>query len=139
MKSVMQFLLVAIALLFINPIFAQTPLCTREQAMQAETEASTLPDWDAVKRSFIKFSNCDDGAISEGYSETVSRLLADHWDSTVELIVLTKNDNAFEAFVIKHVDETVPSERLKKIVTNTREHCPAGGATLCLKLKNTAK
>lgn len=139
MKLIMQFLLVAIALLFVNLIFAQTPRCSREQAMQADSEASTLSDWDAIKRSFIKFRNCDDGGISEGYSESVSRLLAEHWKNTVKLIVLTKNDAAFEAFVIKHIDETVPSERLKQIIINAREHCPDGGTRLCLKLENAAK
>jgi hypothetical protein len=54
----------------------QKKTCSQEEAIQAETEASTLKDWTAVYISFKRFSHCDDAAISEGYSDAVGRLLA---------------------------------------------------------------
>ncbi|HEV7817019.1 MAG TPA: hypothetical protein VGP06_18215, partial [Janthinobacterium sp.] len=58
---------------------SQNKICTREEAIQAETEASSLKDWDAVYRSFKRFSHCDDAAIGEGYSDVVGRLLTTDW------------------------------------------------------------
>lgn len=138
----MRYLLVTVTLLLVaacSSISARTPTCSREQAMKAETAASTLPDWDSVYRSFREFRGCDDGAIAEGYSESVSRLLAERWDDADKLIALTTKDPAFEAFVIRHVDETVPSDRLAQIVQNLQAHCPPGGETLCARLVKAAK
>jgi hypothetical protein len=59
-----------------NVSLAQSPTCTDERGARAEREASSLENWAAVYRSYQEYQGCDDGAISEGYSESVSRLLA---------------------------------------------------------------
>src|SRR3982074_1447518 len=82
-----------------------TKPCTQEQAILAENEASSLANWVDVHKSFKRFAQCDDGAISEGYSNAVARLLSDNWDSVGELNHLVSNDEAFKQFVFHHVDE----------------------------------
>jgi hypothetical protein len=66
---------------------AQKP-CTREEAMQAADDTDHLDNWNAVYRSFKRFSQCDDGGIAEGYSDDVGKLLADHWDQFPRLVKL---------------------------------------------------
>jgi hypothetical protein len=42
--------------------------------------------------------------------------------------------------VLKHIDETVPEERLGQIAKNARSNCAAGGRNLCLSIaKATGK
>ena len=117
----------------------QTKSCTQEEAIQAETEASTLKNWDDVYRSFKQFAHCDDGAIGEGYSDVVGRLLAKDWKHVGRLLTLTSSDKKFERFVIRHVDETVPSDELKQIIKNTNSHCSSRGKRLCAQIKNAAQ
>jgi hypothetical protein len=108
--------------------------------MNAEKEADSLKDWHQMYRSYTRFSQCDDGAIAEGYSESVSKILADDWKSFSRLIALTNRDNNFRAFVLKHIDQTVPADRLAKIRNNTRSQCPSAGRKLCTSIaKATGK
>jgi hypothetical protein len=129
--------------LFFTSAFANdaaTKKCTKAEAMEAEKETDSLKDWDQVYRSYKRFSQCDDGAIAEGYSESITKLLADDWESSNRLLALTNRSRGFRGFVLKHIDETVPADRLAKIATNVRSHCAARGRDLCLSIaKATGK
>jgi hypothetical protein len=105
--------------------------CTEAEAKQAEKGVDSLTDWDSVYRAYKKFSQCDDGAIAEGYSDAVGRLLANDWKNFHRLQVLVKTDQPFLQFVLKHIDATLPIETLQKISKNARSACPAGGHNLC--------
>jgi hypothetical protein len=124
---------IAIALILTFTVNGHTEerRCTQEEAIQAETEAGYLQDWDSVYRSFVRFKHCDDGAIGEGYSDSVGRLLAHHWSTLSKLNELATSDEDFERFVIKHVDETIPNVELTLIIANARTHCPAQSKRLC--------
>lgn len=74
---------------------ARTKKCTQAKATQAEKEADSLRDWDQVYRSFQKFSQCDDGAIAEGYSDSVTKLLADDWKSFNRFVALANRNGDF--------------------------------------------
>jgi len=113
--------------------------CTRDEAIRAEQESNRLNDWDSVYLSFQRFSHCDDGAISEGYSDSIGRLLSANWKDFPRLMTLTTEDKTFERFVIKHIDETVPKKLLDVITTNASNKCPAGGTRLCRLIKDATK
>lgn len=110
---------------------AEAKECKREEAIAAETEASTLKTWPEVLRSYQRFAHCDDGAISEGYSSSVATLLADRWDSLEELNTLSRAHPRFQAFVLRHLDETMDQDQDKAIQRNVRDHCPKGAMKLC--------
>src|SRR6266513_1706248 len=105
--------------------------CTKAQAMSAENEASTLNSWKAVHKSFQRYAHCDDGAIAEGYSESITLLLANQWSTLASLVKLMAEDPPFERFIIRHIDETVPRERLTKIASNAKRSCPKKHRSLC--------
>jgi len=74
----MRLIAVGLALFLITGARAENqaaPICTKAAAIEAEQEADSLSDWHHIFRSFRRFSQCDDGAIAEGYSEiTLERL-----------------------------------------------------------------
>jgi hypothetical protein len=92
--------LLGLVLFFITSAFASdaaTKKCTKTEAMEAEKEADSLKDWDQVYRSYKRFSQCDDGAIAEGYSESITKLLAEDWKSSNRLLVLTNRSRLLGA------------------------------------------
>jgi len=105
--------------------------CSVEEAKAAETEASSLQDWDAVFKAYRRYGHCDDAAIAEGYSETVGRLLAHHWDKAGRLGILVRQDVGFRQFVLHHIDDTVPQKYLERIEKNAESSCPKGQGRLC--------
>jgi hypothetical protein len=123
-----------IALLFFGGVSAsaaQNEACPREQAVKAESEASTLETWQAVFISYKKYKQCDDGAIAEGYSSSVATLLADHWEDVGQLIKLNHESPSFGRFVLRHVDETMNLDQATIIQKNIAQNCPAGAKELC--------
>jgi hypothetical protein len=110
---------------------AEQQTCTRDEAMQAEDEAVALRDWTAVYRSFKRYAHCDDGAISEGYSDSIARLLTREWKRVGDLERLTASDKSFEQFILHHIDETDLPEELKRISENARMRCPPKATRLC--------
>ena len=117
---------------------ANQKACTTTEEEQALYQADSLKDWDAVYHSFSHFAHCDDGAIAEGYSDSVGRLLARDWKHFATLAKLVATDKKFESFVLRHIDETLPIDELKTIATNAEKSCP-GHTTLCKKLLQSAR
>lgn len=113
--------------------------CTTSEEKRALDEADNLKDWDALHRSFIRFGHCDDGAIAEGYSDTVGRLLAGKWEHIGNLGKLVVSDKKFENFVLRHIDETLPTDTLKVIANKAENNCPADETALCRKILQNAQ
>lgn len=105
--------------------------CTRAQAQKAEAEVDRLKTWHAIYLSFTRYANCDDGAIAEGYSESVAQLLANQWQDLEELEKLTSKNREFYDFVLGHIDESISADESRSIGQNARSHCPASGKMLC--------
>jgi hypothetical protein len=123
--------LAGVACVLANAERASTQTCTREDAIKAETEASSLRTWRDVYDSYKRYHQCDDGAISEGYSNSVATLLADNWDHIEELNALARKDSKFKAFVLRHVDELMTLSQSNAIKENVRSRCPAKSQHLC--------
>jgi hypothetical protein len=121
------------AVLAINGFAQQSTkrACTQQEANQADTEIDFLKDWDHLHHWYQKFQQCDDGALAEGYSDAVAKLLADDWNHFTRLLSLTRSDKQFQQFVLKHIDETISAADARKIASNANSKCPTGGEVLC--------
>ena len=105
--------------------------CSLEQAIRAEETAGSLATWSAVHDHFLQFRQCDDGAIAEGYDESITLLLDEQWRTLGALAAFTSKDRDFLAFVLRHIELTVPADRLARIGTRARSECPPSLTDLC--------
>ena len=107
--------------------------CTVAESEIAMNEALKPPiqTWDALYKSYKLHGNCDDGIMGENYSESVARILADHWDTLPRFVQLAAKHAAFRAFVIRHLDATLNQEDVVKIKNSAQTHCPSGLRTTC--------
>jgi hypothetical protein len=101
-------------------------------------KAFTLPSWETLYTSYRSYRQCDDGAIGEGYSESVARLLVDHWNSLPQLARLARRDAEFRAFVMRHVDATLNMDDVGKIRKGAKTLCPMGLQSVCNDLAKQA-
>ena len=118
--------------------YAEKKPCTSEESRRAFDQADTLRSWDALYRSYKTFGNCDDGAVGEGFSESVARILVEHWDTLFRLAQIARKDGAFREFVTRHVDATLNMDDVEKIKEDARKHCPPGQRTVCTDLAKQA-
>jgi len=112
--------------------------CSKSEAKEIELIADSLRSWQELYVAFKKYNSCDDGAIAEGFSESISLLMSEKWESIDQLHVYARKDSKFQKFVIKHLDETAPMERLKKIKMNAISNCGKNIKGICSDILSTA-
>jgi hypothetical protein len=105
--------------------------CSPQEAIRAERESSSLQSWADVHESYKKYVQCDDGAISEGYSNSVAYLLSEKWSTVDQLNRLVEHDKGFEKFVLRHIDELMSAAQAEKIRANADDRCPLQAGHLC--------
>ncbi|MBI5748483.1 MAG: hypothetical protein HZA00_05100 [Nitrospinae bacterium] len=134
-------ILVIILLIFLANCIAsaEEKHCTKTEAMEAEMSIDHLNNWEEVYSSYNRFKHCgDDGAVAEGYSDSVVRLLAFNWNQIEKLMQLS-SDKDFFAFVIRHIDATTGKSEIQKIITNSNQHCPDSATVICLAIEEAAR
>jgi hypothetical protein len=105
--------------------------CGKSEAQSAHYLAGELRTWEALYDAFRKYAHCDDGAIAGGFSDSVSMILAEHWQTFPVGANLMAKDRRFKAFVIRHLGEETPADRWGRIVKNASDNCPKAQARLC--------
>lgn len=95
------------------------PSCSGELYRHAESAlpaASTR--WPALHRHWRQYAACDDGALAEGYSEAVVRLLLERpqWPA---LNRITTQDAHFRHWLLGNVDESVSTADLQQLQVQT--------------------
>jgi hypothetical protein len=103
---------------------AQQKPCSHAENLQAEDEAATLRTWDGLYKSYRLYARRNNVDAEEGYSESVARILVDHWQTLSRLSQLARKDKGFRDFVLGHVDATLDMGDVGKIRTNAIQRCP---------------
>lgn len=116
---------------------AQSTHCTQKDAIQAETNASTLTDWRTLFDAYSRYRQCDDGAISEGYSASVARLLS-QWHDVSELAKLYMAHPEFRAFVLRHINDSMSAQEAQAIYRHATTECPKNEKRLCAEIAGRA-
>ena len=137
--DVFRWVAIAGLTLFVTIGSAEQIRCGKTDALRAEAQAETLRSWDDVYKSYRSYRQCDDGAIAEGYSESVSCILVDHWITLPRLAQLVRRDDEFRRFLLNHVDETLSGEDVRTIRANAKNACPTGLRHLCDDLMKRAE
>lgn len=132
-------ILILSMIIFCFNVAAQEHSCTALQAKEAESSVSMLNNWQDIYKSFKRFRQCDDGAIAEGYAESIVRMLAHKWNQLNILIKLASEDKDFYAFVIRHINATADKAEIEMIICNSSNRCPKSAAKICSEIKNTSK
>jgi len=118
---------------------ALAEVCIPKDAEAAEQAVDHLTSWQVMNDNFTRFHQCDEGSIAEGNSEAVIRLLVDKWETLPKLSVLTRQNAAFETWVLGHIDSTLDSGDLQTTVDLATSQCPASESTLCRKIVKAAQ
>lgn len=125
--------------LWIRDVLADARVCSQKEAIAAEEGSDKIKSWNDLYRAYSKYAHCDDGAISEGYSYSVTTLLTDRWESFPQLGVLTRRSSEFEDFVISHINETMSLSEADEILGNVTKKCPKETAKLCARIESAAR
>jgi hypothetical protein len=136
-RRVAQLTSAAIAVMlggFVSLAALEPPKCSKEDAIAAETISASISSWRQLYSAFRRYSHCDDGAIGEGFSDAVSVLLSREWKTLDEGAALAKTDRVFKGFLLRHLNVTVPEERLAAIKQLAQSQCTKRSKSLCAEI-----
>jgi len=112
--------------------------CADDQYQDAE---GTVPytGWTALHAHYLRFRDCDDGGLAEGYSDAVAQFLGRHWEWFEDLRREVDADPAFAGWILRHLDATALTEDLSNAWRSAQDRCPAGSETLCTSIAEAAQ
>lgn len=112
-------------------LFLEAPLVSAQEVSRDQVVLDARDWWD-VYCVYQRFGRKADGVVAGAFTEKVSLLLADKWESLNELREIGSKDRQFIRFVIRHVNSAVPFDRGKKIRENAIKNCsPKENKQLC--------
>ena len=116
------------ALIFTAAVpFVGAEECTRDQEIVAEISAGAIETWFILEAHHRLLGHCDDGAIAEGYRDTIASLLANRWEAFGEYSMGPE----FESFILRHINETWPAEEWRLVRKLAAERCPQSKKVIC--------
>lgn len=116
----------------VNVSFADvSKTCSKRDEIHVERLAAKVTNWNQLHKLYKRYHQCDDGAIAEGFSESISIILSQSWGQLGSLQLIINKDTSFETFILNHLDETLPEERLQMIEKLARNSCPGSARKLC--------
>jgi hypothetical protein len=120
---------------------AQSGRCTQQTIDHLETESGSIRDWASLRSFYHRYSACqvDDAEVTQAVSESVARMLVDHWDTLPTASRLFKQDPPFETFALAGINITDLTDDLNHIDKLATEHCPANLHNLCQKIRQSIR
>jgi len=120
-------------------IAAQSSTCTQRTIDRLETQSDSIRDWATLRTFYHHYSACriDDAEVGEGVSESVARILADHWDTLPVASGLFNQDLPFETFALAGINITDSTDDLSHIDKLAAEHCPPYLHVLCQSIRRS--
>jgi hypothetical protein len=119
---------------------ARHPICSAKAYNRAD---ASLPaagrSWSTLNRHWQFFRQCDDGALAEGYSDAVVRLLANRWRQFDAFASLARRDSDFRRWAIAHIDASASSNDLRVIVQHARRCADRSNEDLCRRVERAAR
>ena len=112
--------------------------CSRVDEQKAEAIAARLSDWNQIYDAFERFRHCDDGAIAEGFTDSIVRLLASHWGSLPQAAALGQRDPVFRRFLVAHVNASADPNDLSRLAGLAERNCPEQHRALCAEIHAAA-
>ena len=106
---------------------------------KADPALSALRTWSDLHAWYKNYPKCDDGYFGEGLSEFVVASLANRWGTLHLLKTETIADNAFDLFVLKHIDATTDESDLAVVIKNAKTKCPSKLGPFCKKIAKKAR
>lgn len=99
--------------------------------MAAEDIAARLTGWKEIYDAFERYSHCDDGSIAEGFTDSIVRQLATHWETLPQGALIASQKPTFHTFVLRHINDTADISDLKLIARLANNQCPKGHDSMC--------
>ena len=122
------------------PLISQARVCSQKTIDSLENDTD-IRSWPQLAAFYRRYSGCkiDDADVQEGVSDSIARLLANHWETLPQASRLFNRDPAFEKFALSGINITDSTDDLNRIDELAKEHCPAGLNALCAKIRKAIR
>lgn len=131
------FCLAGLLLVSDHALGSQNRPCSQKAVDRLEDEAGDVRSWSELAAFYRHYRACkiDDASVQEGVSDSVARLLANHWKTLPEASKLFARDPGFEEFALAGINITDSTDDLNRIDSLAEKQCPVPLSVLCRKIR----
>ena len=124
-----------------RPLISQTQACSQKTIDSLEDESGAIRTWPQLADFYRRYRGCrlDDASVEQGYSDSVARLLANHWETLPQAATLFAQNPTLEKFALAGINITDSTDDLNRIDGLAEKHCPTGLSSLCSKIRKAIR
>jgi len=126
--SFARFMLLGVGLAFAASAAAQKP-CSKAESANAGKAIDRVVSWATLQKTWKDFRHCDEGPVSEQFTEAVLRLVID-WKG-IDQLANGMKDPDYRAFVVAHLKSPEAKADAPDVYARAKKHCPKGLDDFC--------
>lgn len=112
--------------------------CTKADAAAAEKAVERVNNWAQLYKSWQDYRHCDTGAVAEGYTDALLRLLVE-WKDVGALAASMKKDADFAQWVHARLKSPAAKDDQPAVYSRVKASCPAGLDSFCAEIAESVK
>lgn len=124
-----KILLAAAALAFAGAASAQKT-CTKADESNAQKAIDKVSTWASLNSTWKSFRHCDTGAVGEGFTDAILRLVVD-WKGVNQLADAMARDADYKTFILDHLRSPEAKGDAPDVYSRAKANCPGGLAEWC--------
>jgi hypothetical protein len=119
------------------PAFAQKA-CSKAESAAAERAMDKIVGWASLYKAYADYRHCDTGAVSDGFTDAMLRLMVD-WKHVDQLAGNVAKDAEYKAWLHKHLLSPAAKDDLESVYSRAKSSCPAAQKDFCAALIEVVK
>ena len=112
--------------------------CTKADVANAEKAIERSNNWNQLYRSWQDYRHCDTGAVADGYTDSLMRLMVE-WKGVDTLAAAMQKDPEFKEWVLARLKSPAAKDDQPTIYSRAMSSCPKAMDALCAEIAESVK
>ena len=118
--------------------FAADKPCTKADAANGEKAIERANNWNQLYKSWQDFRHCDTGAVADGYTDSLMRLMVE-WKGVDTLAAAMQKDPGFKEWVHARLQSPAAKDDQPAVYSRVMASCPKAMDAFCDELAESVK
>jgi hypothetical protein len=112
--------------------------CTKADAANGEKAIERTNNWNQLYKTWQDYSHCDTGAVADGYTDSLMRLMVE-WKGLDSLAAAMQKDPQFKEWVHARLKSPAAKDDQPTIYSRAMSSCPKAMDALCAEIAESVK
>jgi len=112
--------------------------CTKADSANAEKAIERVLNWPQLQKTWQDYRHCDTGAVADGYTDALMRMMVD-WKGLDSLASAMQKNAEYKEFIYAHIKSPAAKDDHAMVYSRAKASCPKGLDEFCAELADTVR